>query len=143
MTSEHIYEGLFILSSDAFARNPEEVSGQVAKTIEALGGTVRVSRLWEERKLAYPIKNHRRGAYWLTYFRLTTDKLAELNRQFQLNGNIIRFMIQNIDPRLEEALVDHALNGPAKREAEDAAANATEDVYEEEEEAADDNESDE
>lgn len=130
MTSEHVYEGLFILNSDAYARNPEEVSGQIAKTIEALNGTVRVSRLWEERKLAYPIKNHRRGAYWLTYFRMDTDKLAELNRQFQLNGNVIRFLIQNLDPRLEEALVDHALNGP-KREEE---AEAVQDVYEETEE---------
>ncbi len=136
MTQEHVYEGLFILNSDAYARNPEEVSGQIAKTIEALGGTVRVSRLWEERKLAYAIKNHRRGAYWLTYFRMTTDKLADLNRQFQLNGNVIRFLIQNLDPRLEDALVEHALAGPAKHEegAEEAPA---QDLYEDEEDDGD------
>ena len=116
MTSEHVYEGLFILNSEAYARNPEDISGQIAKTIEAMGGTVRVSRLWEERKLAYPIKNHRRGTYWLAYFRLDTDKVADLNRQFQLNGNIIRFLLTTIDPRLEDALVDNALNGPAKAE---------------------------
>ncbi len=131
MTQEHVYEGLFILNSDAYARNPEEVSGQIAKTIEALGGTVRVSRLWEERKLAYAIKNHRRGAYWLTYFRMTTDKLADLNRQFQLNGNVIRFLIQNLDPRLEDALVEHALAGPAKREEGSEEAPA-QDLYEDE-----------
>ena len=116
MTSEHVYEGLFIVNSEAYARNPEDISGQIAKTIEAMGGTVRVSRLWEERKLAYPIKNHRRGTYWLAYFRLDTDKVADLNRQFQLNGNIIRFLLTTIDPRLEDALVDNALNGPAKAE---------------------------
>lgn len=135
MTSEHVYEGLFILNSDAYARNPEEVSGQIAKTIEALGGTVRVSRLWEERKLAYSIDGHRRGAYWLSYFRMGTDKLAELNRQFQLNGNIIRFLLQNLDPRLEDALVDHALNGPAKNAEE-----AEQDVYDEADDADDDSE---
>ena len=96
MTSEHVYEGLFILNSEAYARNPEDISGQIAKTIEAMGGTVRVSRLWEERKLAYPIKNHRRGTYWLAYFRLDTDKVADLNRQFQLNNNIIHFTITDI-----------------------------------------------
>jgi small subunit ribosomal protein S6 len=133
LTQEHVYDGLFILNSEAYARNPEEVSGQIAKTIESLGGVVRVSRLWEERKLAYPIKNHRRGTYWLTYFRMQTDKLVELNRQFQLNGNVIRFLIQTIDPRLEDALVEHALAGPAQREdaTEEAAAPAA-DVYEEE-----------
>lgn len=131
MTQEHVYEGLFILNSEAYARNPEEVSGQIAKTIETLGGVVRVSRLWEERKLAYPIKNHRRGTYWLAYFRMQTDKLVELNRQFQLNGNVIRFLLQTIDPRLEDALVEHALASPAQREEAEAAAPAA-DVYAEE-----------
>ena len=124
MTQEHVYDGLFILNSEAYARNPEEVSGQIAKTIESLGGVVRVSRLWEERKLAYPIKNHRRGTYWLAYFRMQTDKLVELNRQFQLNGNIIRFLIQTIE---------HALAGPAQREeATEETAAPVADVYEEE-----------
>lgn len=127
MNKENVYEGLFILNSDVYARNPEEVSGLIAKTIESLGGVVRVSRLWDERKLAYPIKNHRRGAYWLSYFRIATDKVADLNRQFQLNGNIIRFQIINLDPRLEETLVQHALAGPAKVEEEE-----TQEVYEEE-----------
>ena len=139
MTSEHVYEGLFILNSEAYARNPEEISGQIAKTIEAMGGTVRVSRLWEERKLAYPIKNHRRGSYWLAYFRLDTDKVADLNRQFQLNGSIIRFLLTTIDPRLEDALVDNALNGPAKvEEANDIEASQT--VYDDADDEDDEDE---
>ena len=129
MNKENVYEGLFILNSDAYARNPEEVSGPIAKTIESLGGVVRVSRLWDERKLAYAIKNHRRGAYWLAYFRIATDKVADLKRQFQLNNNIIRFQIISLDPRLEETLVQHALAGPAKVEEEE-----TQNVYEEEDE---------
>ena len=139
MTSEHVYEGLFILNSETYARNPEEISGQIAKTIEAMGGTVRVSRLWEERKLAYPIKNHRRGTYWLAYFRLDTDKVADLNRQFQLNGSIIRFLLTTIDPRLEDALVDNALNGPAKvEEANDVEASQT--VYDDADDEDDEDE---
>ena len=84
--TEHIYEGLFILDSDQYARNPEEVSSQIASTIESLGGSVRVSRLWEERKLAYPINGHKRGTYWLAYFHLDTEKMKDLNRQFQISS---------------------------------------------------------
>ncbi len=127
MTQVHVYEGLFILNPDVYARNPEEVSGQIAKAIESLGGEVRVSRLWEERKFAYPIKNHRRGVYWLSYFRLTTNQLAELNRQFRLNNQIIRFLITTIDPRLEEALVQHATNPVVEEVVEEE---VVEDVYE-------------
>ena len=133
MQKTNFYDGLFILNPEAYSRNPEDVSGAIAKTIESLGGTVRVSRLWEERRLAYQIDGHRRGTYWLTYFRLATDQLQELNRQFQLNNNVIRFLVTRVDSRLEETLVQHALN-PAKAEATEEAAEAsdeTDDVYEE------------
>lgn len=116
MKKENVYEGLFILDPEAYARSPEEVSGQIAKTIESFGGTVRVSRLWEERKLAYDIKGRRRGTYWLTYFRLDTAQVAELNNQFQINNSILRFLLLSIDKSLEEALVEHAMLGPVKKE---------------------------
>ena len=71
----------------------------------------------------------------MTYFRLATDQLEELNRLFQLNNNVIRFLITRVDSRLEETLGDHALN-PQKAEAATAAATTedeAEDVYEESE----------
>ena len=137
--SENIYEALFILDTAKYNRDPETVSNQISETIESMGGQVRVSRLWEERKLAYPIKNHRRGTYWLAYFRLDTDKVADLNRQFQLNGSIIRFLLTTIDPRLEDALVDNALNGPAKvEEANDVEASQT--VYDDADDEDDEDE---
>ncbi len=120
MKKENVYDGLFILNSDAYARNPEEVSGAIAKTIESFGGTVRVSRLFEERKFAYPINGQKRGVYWLCYFRLATDKKSELDRQFTLNNNIVRFLITRLDPRLEEPLVQHALTNVNLTESSDA-----------------------
>lgn len=121
--TEHIYEGLFILDTEKYNRDPEGVSNQIAETIESMGGEVKVTRLWEERRLAYPIKGQKRGTYWLTYFHVATDKVKDLNRQFQINGNILRFLLIAIDPRLEDVLVEHAKNGPIHREenAEDAA----------------------
>lgn len=113
---ENVYEGLFILDSDLFARNADELSAQVSRYIEQVGGEILVSRLWEERKLAYPIKGHRRGTYWLTYFKVDTQKLKDLNRQCQISNNILRFMFLQIDPRLVDTLVEHALQGPIKVE---------------------------
>ena len=133
MTKVNLYDGLFILNSDAFARNPDEVSGALESTITGLGGTISVSRLFDERKLAYSIDGNRRGSYWLIYFHLAADKLAELNRQISLNANVIRSLIVKQDPRLEEALVANAKADPSKAE---AAPEATTDVYEDENDAA-------
>lgn len=111
--TEHVYECMFILDTEQYNRNPEEVPGQIVKAIEELGGTVRVSRVWgEERKLTFPIKKRKRGVYWLVYYRLDTEKTKELNRQFRLMNSVLRFLPIVIDERLEEALVNHALDPP-------------------------------
>ncbi|MDR1963892.1 MAG: 30S ribosomal protein S6 [Planctomycetaceae bacterium] len=109
--SLNVYEGLFIFDSDLYAKGPDDVSGQVTRIIEQFGGEVLLSRLWDERKLAYPIKGHRRGTYWLAYLKIDSLKVKELTRQFQLSDSVIRFLFLHVDPRLVETLVEHARAG--------------------------------
>lgn len=118
----NVYEGMFILDSNRFARDPEGVSGQIPKIIQEAGGEVLVSRLWEERRLAYPIKGHRKGTYWLTYFRLEGTALAGVRQRFQLSDSILRFLFVKVDPRIVDTLVQHALAGPAALAAQHQAA---------------------
>ena len=111
--AEYVYEGMFILDSGRYGRNPEAVAGQVPEFIEKAGGSMLVSRLWEERRLAYAIKGHRKGTYWLSYFRLDSSKLAGVQRQCQLSDSILRVLFLKVDPRIVDALVAHADAGPA------------------------------
>jgi len=108
-----VYEGMFILDSNRFGRDHETVSGQIPAMVEKLGGKMLVSRLWEERRLAYPIKGQRKGTYWLTYFRLDSPRLVELQRQCQITDDILRVLFLKIEPRIVDALVAHALSVPA------------------------------
>jgi small subunit ribosomal protein S6 len=103
-----IYECLFLFDSNHYARDPGGVAGSVQNTITEAGGEILVSRLWAEQRLAYQIKGHQKGTYWLTYFKLDTAKLQEINRAYQLNESLLRFMFTRIDPRLIDALVAHA-----------------------------------
>ncbi len=106
--AENVYEGMFILDSNRYARDPSGVSGMVEKLVKEIDGSLLVSRLWEERRLAYPIKGHRKGTYWLFYFRADSEKIAPLNRQCQINDEILRHLFLKIDPRIVDALVSHA-----------------------------------
>ena len=117
----NVYEGMFILDSNRYARDSEEVSGQIPNMIEALGGEMLVSRLWEERRLAYPIEGHRKGTYWLTYFRTEGGNIAALERQCQLSNTIIRALFLKVDPRIVDTLVAHAQEGPARQSSESKA----------------------
>ena len=110
-----VYEGMFILDPTKYARDPDGTSKQVTDLITEAGGTILAARLWDERKLAYPIKGHKRGAYWLTYFNMEGDGLATLDRKCQIVDEILRSLVLKVEPRIADALVEHALAGDANQ----------------------------
>lgn len=104
----NVYEGMFILDANRYGRDPGGISGQISAMIENLGGEMLVSRLWEERRLAYPIKGQRKGAYWLTYFRVEGERVSDLKRQCRISDDILRSLFLKVEPRIVDALVAHA-----------------------------------
>jgi small subunit ribosomal protein S6 len=116
------YEGMFILDANRFARErtalPEEVEG----LITAAGGEVVVSRLWEERRLAFAIKGQRKGAYWLIYFKLPPGKVGELTRACEIHDHILRQLFVRLPEALVEPIIEHA-QGKSSAEPEGGAEN--------------------
>jgi len=106
-----VYEGMFILDPSKYSRDPAGSAQQVADIIKQHGGTLLAARLWDERKLAYPIKGHKKGIYWLTYFSMDGAGVTPLERQCEITDDIIRKLILRVDPRIADALVQHALAG--------------------------------
>ncbi|MBS0210524.1 MAG: 30S ribosomal protein S6 [Planctomycetes bacterium] len=112
--AENAYEAMFILDSNRYARNTGGVAQQINDMISKIGGEILVSRLWEERRLAYPINGQRKGTYWIAYFKAPSEKIATLNREIHLDENILRSLVLKIDPRIVETLVSHAKAGPTE-----------------------------
>jgi small subunit ribosomal protein S6 len=106
-----VYECMVIYDSNKYAQDPNKVGGQIGALVTKLGGEVLVSRLWNDQKLAYPIDGHKKGTYWLTYFRLDGTKLVEFNRDLRINETVVRSLTLHVDPRLVDALVEHAKGG--------------------------------
>jgi len=96
---------MFIFNANAYSRNPAGVANSVDELVKSNGGDMLASRLWNEQKLAYPIKGHRKGAYWLTYFRIDSSKMVKFNRACQLNDTVLRHLAIKLDPRLVEPMV--------------------------------------
>jgi len=109
--ADQVYEGMYILDANRYGRDPEGISTQLANNVQEAGGEILVSRFWEERRLAYPIEGHRKGVYWLMYFRLPTARLAEVQRQCQLSDDVLRVLFLKVDARIVETLVAHAKAG--------------------------------
>ncbi len=103
-----VYEGLFIFDSNRFARDRDALAREIEGYVEAAGGELLVSRLWEERRLAYAIKGQRKGAYWLMYFRLPTPQLTALTRQCEINDAVLRQLFVRLPDSLVEPILAHA-----------------------------------
>ena len=129
--AERVYEGMFLLDSNRYARDPSGVSGRIGEIIEKCGGQLEVSRLWAEQKLAYQMGRARKGVYWLTYFKMDSNRLSELNRAAQLNGDIIRHLVLTLEPRLVETIIAHAKGEAAKAAPQEPAAKKPEENGEE------------
>lgn len=108
-----VYEGMFILDPAKYSRDPAGSAQQINDLLAQHGGTVLAARLWDERKLAYPIKGHKKGVYWLVYFRMPGGNLTALERQCEITDDIIRKLVLKVDDRIADALVQHALAGEA------------------------------
>ena len=111
--ANNVYECMVILDPNKYASDPGGMGAQIPNLVAKFGGEVLVSRLWQEQKMAYPIDGHRKGAYWLTYFKVDSNQITALTRQCQLSDSIIRTLFLKVDPRIVEVLVSHALAGPA------------------------------
>jgi small subunit ribosomal protein S6 len=98
------YECLFLLDPTKSA-DLEAVKTQLHGTLEKYGVELLASRKWDDRKLAYPIKGHKKGVYYLTYFKAESKKISELEHDFRLNDVILRHMVSVIDPKWHEEML--------------------------------------
>jgi small subunit ribosomal protein S6 len=112
------YETIFILraalSDDEAAKTVDKVKG----IIEKLGGSVLKVENWGRRKLAYEVKKEKKGNYILIQFKGEGKLIAELEHNYRVDDNIIKF----ITTKLTQPLTSR----PAPPTEEKAAAEAEE-----------------
>ncbi|MBL7193231.1 MAG: 30S ribosomal protein S6 [Pirellulales bacterium] len=112
------YEGMFILDPTKYSRDPEQVTTAIGEMITNAGGELLASRVWDERKLAYPIRGFKKGVYWLTYFRMEGPGIAQLERQCQLSDEILRQLVLKLDSRIADAIMQHITESESAAAAE-------------------------
>ncbi|MFP6671970.1 MAG: 30S ribosomal protein S6, partial [Pirellulaceae bacterium] len=124
--TQNVYECLFILDANRFARDPNAVDTKITEMIERRGGEVLISRRWNEQKLAFPINGQRKGTYWLSYFRIDSNEVVHFERACRLNEHVLRNLTVKVDERLVDTLVAHAAGQSTPGEDADQSKSQTE-----------------
>jgi small subunit ribosomal protein S6 len=104
----NVYECMFLLDTNKVAGDVPALVKQLHGILERNQAEVLVSRPWDDRRLAYPIKGHKKGLFYLTYFRTDGKNLANLEHDFKLNETILRALILRVEPKLVEKVLQVA-----------------------------------
>lgn len=99
------YECLFLLDPTKTATDMEGVKGNLHQILEKYGAEILASRKWDDRKLTYPIRGHKKGIFHLIYFKADSLKIAEMDIDFRINEYILRHLVSLIDPKWETEML--------------------------------------
>jgi len=95
------YEAMFLLDNTAATADFEATAAHVDKILEKHGAEIVQKEKWDERRLAYEIKGHRRATYYLVYFRAEPTAITEVDQDVQLNEIILRHLVIALDEPIE------------------------------------------
>lgn len=107
---ENLYEGMFLVDSNAYANDPEGTASAIMDVLERAGATVVAHRPWQDGKLAYEINGRRKGLHYIVCFRMPSSGMDILTRRCQLSETILRQLVIRHMEDLFGAVVD-AISG--------------------------------
>lgn len=102
------YECMFLLDTNKVSGDVPAAAKQLHGILEKHSAEVLASRPWDERRLSYPVKGHKKGLYYLTYFRSEGKSLVNIEHDIALNEMILRSQILKIDPKLVDTMLNVA-----------------------------------
>ncbi len=120
------YENLVIIKPTLTAEEiAKEVEG-IKEVISANGGEIAAVNEIGTRKLAYKIDKNERGYYVVVYYQGKPSSIAEIERRFRINENLLRFLTVKYENKKEikfwGELVKKAGSIPAETKEEEAKA---------------------
>jgi small subunit ribosomal protein S6 len=110
----NVYECLFLLDTNKVAGDVPAAAQQIHAVLERNQAEILASRPWDERRLAYSIRGHKKGLYYLIYFRIDGKNLLNIERDLALNETILRSLVLRVDPKHVDTMLaiardEHAL----------------------------------
>ncbi|MBN2260793.1 MAG: 30S ribosomal protein S6 [Clostridiales bacterium] len=92
------YETMFILKPNVEEEQRIALIEKFKKIINEDGEVVSVDE-WGVKRLAYEIEKLKDGYYVLINFNANTAVIAELERNYRISDDVIRFMVINLDEK--------------------------------------------
>lgn len=93
----NLYEGMFLLNQQAVAADFNAAIEHVREILNRAEAEILILSKWDERKLAYEIRNQKRGLFVLAYFKARASQIANIDRDCNLSEQVLRALIIRAD----------------------------------------------
>ncbi|MGV3511528.1 MAG: 30S ribosomal protein S6 [Novosphingobium sp.] len=92
-----LYEHVFLARQDLSQAQVDTLAATATEIVESNNGKVTKTETWGLRSLAYKIQKNRKAHFVLLNIEASGDVIAELERQTQINEDVIRYMTVRVD----------------------------------------------
>jgi small subunit ribosomal protein S6 len=92
-----LYEHVFLARQDLAQAQVDALAENATKIVEDNGGKVMKTETWGLRSLAYRIAKNRKAHYVMLDLDSPAQAVAELERQSNINEDVIRFLTIKVD----------------------------------------------
>ncbi len=99
---QNLYEGMYVISATLSDDARHKALDRILTGITSRGGEVKKVHEQGRRRLAYDIKGHREGYYYVIYFTAPTVAIDELWQDYPLNEDLIRFITLRTDKVMDK-----------------------------------------
>ena len=90
------YESIIIINPSVDEDKVKELTTKFTDMINEDGKVEKVDNLGK-KKLAYPVKKNAEGYYVVFYFTANPSIIAELERNYRITDDVIKFMTINVN----------------------------------------------
>ena len=103
-----LYEHVFLARQDLAQAQVDALAENATKIITDNGGKIAKTEIWGLRSLAYRIAKNRKAHYVALDIDASAAAIAELERQSNINEDIIRFLTIRVDEHEKRPVGDDA-----------------------------------
>ena len=86
---------IFPLEDEKSKKGAEDVKGTLTK----FGAEIEEEKPFGDRDLTYEIKKQKRGRFVLFIMKLNPSKIAEIDKEFKINMNLLKYQFVRIDEK--------------------------------------------
>ena len=97
------YESIFILRSTLNDEDVQKIISKIEGVVKQ-GGELLATENWGKKRLAYEVMKEKKGIYVLLRFRAKGDLVVEIERNYRIDDNVIKFLTVKLDKKGIELL---------------------------------------